>query len=86
MTEQEALELIRKALEKALEGKKPADRKDISAITSDTDLIAEEIIDSLDALVFLMELEQMSGKDIPDEVTEEEGFYRVGNIVAVLLS
>lgn len=73
MTESEALALIERALKKSVD-------KQV-AVTIETDLFQEKILDSLDAMVFFLELEEMSGKKFPEENLAEAGFSKVRRIV-----
>ncbi|MGJ4932276.1 acyl carrier protein [Bradyrhizobium sp. HKCCYLS2038] len=74
MTRAQALELIAAALCKTLD-------KDAIAIDENTDLIGEEIIDSLDSMVFLLELSAKIGKEVSDEDAGNPEFYRVGRLL-----
>ncbi|MFN8121919.1 MAG: acyl carrier protein [Thermoleophilia bacterium] len=65
-----ALGAIRTAVERAR--KTPAD------ITPGTDLVEEGVLDSLDAMVFLMELEDLTGVTFPEDADLVElGAFRV---------
>lgn len=56
-------------------------------ITDTTDLLAEEILDSLDAMVFIMEIENRTGTKISEEINlVEEGYYRVPKLVEFLVN
>jgi len=77
MTKQEAFGCIVRCLEKALN--KPVH------ITQDMDLIENSILDSLDGMVFMLELEQTSGKRIPEEIDlVKEKFYTVPKLMNFL--
>ena len=76
MTQQEILVAIHKALNKALD--EPPE------VTLETDLIGEEILDSLDSMVFILELEKLSSKKFPEEDLEENGFFHVQKLVEFL--
>ncbi len=78
MTEAEAVNLIERALEKALDKK--------ISVTKETDLFKEKILDSLDTMVFFLELEEVSGKKFPEENLAEAGFSKVSRIVEHLVS
>jgi acyl carrier protein len=78
MTESEAINLIERALQKALDKK--------ISVNSGTDLFKEKILDSLDTMVFFLELEEVSGKKFPEENLAEAGFSKVGRIVEFLVS
>ena len=58
MTESEALDFIQESLKEIL-----GDRSVI--ISKNTDLIDEEILDSIDSMVFSLEVENLSGKKFP---------------------
>lgn len=74
MDQQEALQVISSAVEKAT-GK-------TAEITLETDLIEDEILDSLDGMVFAMEIETATGKTFPeDEDLVKAGYYRVEKLV-----
>ena len=73
MTEAEALATIHRALAKALEAE--------VTVTPETDLFAEEILDSLDTMIFFLTLEEMSGVKFPDKGLAEAGFNRVSRII-----
>jgi acyl carrier protein len=69
-----AFQAIRTAVERA--------RKEPVEITPDTDLVGEEILDSLDAMVFLMELEELTGVSFPEDADPVElGAYRVPTLL-----
>ena len=77
MTETEALTLIERALKKSVD-------KQV-AVSLETDLFQEKILDSLDAMVFFLELEEMSGAKFPEENLAEAGFSKVRKIVERLM-
>ena len=55
------------------------------SLTLDTDLIADGIIDSLDGMVFMLEVEQAFGKSFPEEINlVTEGYYRMRTLVDYL--
>jgi len=57
MTEEQALEYVKEALAVA---------KGASVgFEAEEDLVASGVLDSLDSMVFLMEVEKVSGKEIP---------------------
>jgi acyl carrier protein len=74
MTRAQALELITAALCKTLD-------KDSITIDEKTDLIGEGIIDSLDSMVFLLELSAKVGKEVSDEDAGNPDFYRVSRLL-----
>ncbi|MDP3183189.1 MAG: acyl carrier protein [Desulfobaccales bacterium] len=78
MNHEEAYGIIREALKKTLGGK--------SVTFSDTtDLVEENILDSLDGMVFLLALEELSGREIPEEGDlVEAGFFKVEGLVKFL--
>lgn len=59
MTEQQALKLIEDLASAA--AKKPV------TVTFDTDLVGEEILDSLDSMVFAMQVEKATGRKFPED-------------------
>lgn len=77
MTQDQALGAITDALRKTLK------RDDIS-VTMKTDLRGEDILDSLDAMVFFLELSQHTSKQFPEKDLVEQGFYKVERIVSFL--
>lgn len=77
MTEQQALQLINEALRKALNDQK-------ASATIDTDLVKEGVLDSLDGMVFLLEISEKTGKDFPEKDLVELGFFRVRKLVEIL--
>jgi acyl carrier protein len=79
MNESQALEAIRAALLKTL-------NKDSVTIDAATNLIADGVMDSLDSMVFLMELTAKTGKDVPDENATDPEFFKVERLVAFLAS
>ncbi|HEY0837422.1 MAG TPA: phosphopantetheine-binding protein [Azospirillum sp.] len=77
MTPDTAFACIKGALEKAI-------KRDV-AITPETDLIEEGIVDSLEGMSFIMELETMSGKTVPEDGDLVElGFYKVDFLIKFL--
>lgn len=49
----------------------------------DSDLVADEILDSLDSMVFLLNLEERTGVAFPeDDDLEKRGFFKVANLIA----
>lgn len=78
MDANEAFAMIKKALFVAL-------KKEVS-VTEDTELLKEEMLDSLDGLVFLMELEQLTGIDVPEDADlAEEGYYKISKLIKLIL-
>jgi acyl carrier protein len=77
MTQSEALALIQRALDETLQEHKQ--------IRADTDLLEGEFLDSLESMVFLLELEKASGLKIPqEEDLVELGYYNVPKLLALL--
>lgn len=76
MTGEEALEAIRKALAATLEQE--------VEIGPDTDLMAEEILDSLDGVKFAFQLEEMASVRFPSEDLAGKGYFKVANLIAFL--
>ncbi|MGK5091238.1 hypothetical protein WDW89_04375 [Deltaproteobacteria bacterium TL4] len=80
MTQEEAIHFISEALKKAL-------NKDQIHFSMETDLQNEQILDSLDAMAFLFELNELTGKNIPeDQDLAELGLLQVKRLVAYLIS
>jgi len=77
MNEQQALQLINEALRKVLNNEK------VSA-TIDTDLAGENVLDSLDGMVFLLEISEKTGKTFPEKDLVKLGFFRVRKLVELL--
>ena len=76
MTEDATLLLIKDSLNKVAEG--VGDR-----VTPETDLVAEEIVDSLDLMNFLFEVEQSLGSKLT-AITEDYDDYRVASLMKVI--
>lgn len=74
ITEQQALDIINEVLRKTLKDK---------SVTAkiDTDLAGESILDSLDGMVFLLELSEKTNKTFPEKDLVELGFFRVRKLV-----
>lgn len=77
MTAEQALERINEALRKTLKD------STVSA-KPDTDLEGEGILDSLDGMVFLLELSESTGKPFPEKDLVELGFFKVRKLVEYL--
>jgi acyl carrier protein len=78
MTEAEALEVIRKAMVKTLD-REPA------AFTIDTDLVKDGVLDSLDGMVFILHLTEMSNAPFPQEGNlVEQGLLKVRKLVEIM--
>jgi len=85
MNQQDALKLIEQALAKTLEeAKNPEGRRKEFSLSMETDLVKEEILDSLDSMVFILELAEKSGKSFPEDDLVEQGFFKVGRLVEFL--
>jgi acyl carrier protein len=77
MTRENALSAIREALQKTLD--RSVD------ITEETDLIEAGVLDSLDGMVFLLELETASGCKFPEgKDLVKEGYYHVNKLLTLL--
>lgn len=77
MTKQEALDAINKSLRKALDD-------ETASAKPGMDLIDEEILDSLDGMVFILELSSYTEKKFPDTDLVDLGFYNVDKLVEFL--
>ncbi len=60
-------------------------RSDVK-LDGDTALIDDEILDSLDWSVFLLDLEKHYDIKIPDETVDEQGLQTVGKLVSFIRS
>jgi acyl carrier protein len=76
MTEDEALVLVRDALDKTVPGAG-------SKVGTATDLVGDGVLDSLDLMNFLFELEQALGRRL-DGVAEDHTDFRVSTLVALI--
>lgn len=79
MTESQALQAIHAALCKTL-------NRNAVSIDAATNLIGDGIMDSLDSMVFLMELSAQTGKEVPDENATDPNFFKVGRLIEFLES
>jgi acyl carrier protein len=79
MTEQQALDVINEALRKTL--KDPT----ITAKRG-SDLKEESVLDSLDGMVFFLELSTITQKEFPEKDLVEQGFYKVDKLVSFLVT
>ena len=79
MDSQEALVAIRRAIRTTLDGKEVA-------ITPETDLIEDKVLDSLDSMVFLMELSQHTGIEFPDSDPVEAGLFKVSILIDFMVA
>lgn len=76
MTQDEALDLIRKAANEVTEGAG-------DPLTTDTHLLEDEVFDSLDLMNFMFELEELYGQKI-EEVTEDFTDFRVAALIGFM--
>jgi acyl carrier protein len=76
MTEAEALEMIKSAINEVSAGAG-------DEITMETHLADDDVLDSLDLMNFLFELEQLKGSKI-EEITETFDDYRVATLAGFL--
>lgn len=77
MNRTDALHAIKVSLERAL--KQPVE------ITENTDIIGDLGVDSLDGMVFFLELRNETGVVFPDDLDlVEEGYYLVPKLLEVL--
>ena len=54
-------------------------------ITIETDLIEDGCLDSLDGMIFVLDLESRTGRKFPEDIDlVKEGFYKVRNLVKFL--
>lgn len=77
MNREEAMVAIAKALTAVLD-------KEVE-FGPEADLIKDEILDSLDAAVFIFELESLTGRKVPEGDLDELGLYKVSNLVTYLV-
>jgi acyl carrier protein len=77
MDTDQAKRIIDQALAKTLK----RDHVDWSA---DSDLLGDEILDSLDCVVFTLQVQELSGVELPPEALAQPDAYRVGNIIQLL--
>ena len=82
MNRTEVLELIRSNLKKTL--KEP--KRDFLEVGEDTDLVESEILDSLDSIGFFFDLEKLVDVKFSDEQLNDEGLYRVSNLIDYIIS
>jgi acyl carrier protein len=76
MTEDEALALVRDALDATVPG--AGAKADMSS-----DLVGDEILDSLDVMNFLFEVEQTLGRRLTS-IAEDHTDFRVATLVALI--
>ncbi len=79
MSEKEAFEIIKKSLESVL-------NRSIE-IHLDTDLLKENILDSLDSMIFIMEIEHETNKKFPESVDlSAEGYFFVQKLISYIVA
>lgn len=77
MTEQQAFEAIKTSLEQV--------RNQTVDINMDTELQQEKILDSLDSMVFIMDLESRTGVKFSEDLNlAEEGLFNVRTLATFL--
>lgn len=76
MTEEEAFKLIKQVLGEVAD----LDQAQLDAITMESELKDEELIDSLDALTVMFEIEKATGVRLPDRDLEEQGLFKMANL------
>jgi len=77
VTEEEVLSKLSIILEKVL--------AQPTSIEITTDLIEDKILDSLDGMVFLLEVEQAFDKGFPEDIDlVSEGYYKIEKLVTYL--
>jgi acyl carrier protein len=79
MEKQQALDLISQALQATL--KDPA-----AKAKPGSDLVKDGILDSLDGMVFLLELSGLTNKQFPENDLVELGFFNVDKLVEFISS
>lgn len=53
-------------------------------ITAETDLLEDKILDSLDSMVFFMQLEEKLGISVSDDIDlKAEGYYKVKKLLTL---
>jgi acyl carrier protein len=77
MTPDEALASIHAALEKTLDK--------AVVITPETDLFADKVLDSLDTMLFFLNLGELTGAQFPEKDIVESGLGKVSTLVAHLV-
>ena len=78
------IENIIKALEITL-SEQNITAKDLPEITPEINLLDDDILnDSLDSIVFFMELSEIAGKEFPEGDLMAEGYYSVQRIIDFL--
>lgn len=79
MDRQQALDAINAALHKTLDD-------DATSVGPGDDMVESEILDSLDGMVFIMELSSYTEKKFPETDLVDLGFYKVDVLVDFLTS
>lgn len=79
MNQEQALAAIHAALKKTLE-------KEHISVTMETDLVEEKIVDSLDGMMFLLELSGVTAKKFPESDLVQLGFFKIRKLVEFLTS
>jgi len=78
MNKKDAMAAIAVALENVL--------KQPTAITPEMDLIEAGILDSLDGMVFLLEIETLTGKKFPEDIDlVKEGYYKIPKLLSLIV-
>ena len=78
MNSQEAMNHITTALKKALK------EHDVE-FSAEADLLKDKILDSLEGIVFIMELTELTGKEFPEDIDLiKAGLFKVGNLLDYL--
>lgn len=55
------------------------------SITEQTDLYEDKILDSLDSMVFFMQIEEKLGITVPDDADlKAEGYYKVQKLLSLI--
>ena len=79
MDKNQAIEHINAALRAAIKDQK-------ATVKPGSDLLEDGVLDSLDGLVFLMELSASTGKQFPEKDPKEQGFFKVDKLVEYITS
>lgn len=53
-------------------------------VSEETDLLKDEILDSLDAATFIFELEGLTGIKLPEGDLGDHGLYKIGHLIEYL--
>ena len=77
MNKSDAMAMIVEAVRRAVKDK-------TAEVPDGADLLEQGILDSLDGMVFLLELSNLSGKEFPEQDLEEAGFYKVDRLIKYL--